>query len=170
MCDLDIALTIGSTLLSAGGAIQQGQAANRAAQYNAQVQDMNAKIAERNARDAIERGQLEEQQKRQATAAVIGRQRAAMAANGVDIGFGSALNTLVDSAMIGEIDALTIRSNAAREAYAYDVDATNRRADAKLSRAQGRAAVTGSLLEAGGTLLTGAGKAYYQKKSPLAGR
>lgn len=114
MCDLMVALTLGSAVLGAAGQIQQGQAAAAASNYNAQVADMNAKLSERRARDAIERGQLDEQRKRQEVAQIQGQQRAAMAANGVDLSFGSPLNIIVDTATMGEIDALTIRSSAAR--------------------------------------------------------
>ncbi len=169
MCDLMLALTIGSTLLGAAGQIQQGQAQAAASNYNAQVGDMNAKISERRERDAIDRGQQEEIKKRQEIATLQGRQRAAMAANGVDLSFGSPADTLIDTAVMGEIDALTIRSSAAREAYDYKVDAVNRRADANLNRMNAKSAVTGCYLAAGGTLLTGFGKAYGDYKQPKIG-
>lgn len=164
MCDLITALTIGSTALSAMGSIQQGQAAAASANYNAKVADMNAQISERRARDALERGKVEEQKKRTQAQQVLGQQRAAMAANGVDIGFGSPLDTLVDTATLGEVDALTIRSNSAREAYDYKVQAANGRADANLSRMNAKSASTGGYLNAASTILTGAGNAYKSYK------
>lgn len=168
MCDISMILTIGSTLLGAAGQIQQGQAANASAKYNAQVQEMNATLADRRARDAIDRGAAEEQRKRQEVARVKGAQIAGMAANGVDITFGSPLDTIVDTATLGELDALTIRSNTYREAYDYKVDAVNKRAGANLTRIEGKNAQTGSYIGAAGTVLTGAGKAYKDYKSPLA--
>lgn len=167
MCDISMILTLGSTLLGAAGQIQQGQAANASAKYNAQVQEMNANLADRRARDAIERGAAEEQRKRQEVARIKGAQIAGMAANGVDITFGSPLDTIVDTATLGELDALTIRSNTYREAYDYKVDAVNKRAGANLTRMEGKNAKTGSYLAAAGTVLTGAGKAYKDYKSPL---
>ena len=164
MCELMTALTVGSTLLGAVGAVQAGQATAASNQYNAQIQDMNATLAERRAKDAERRGELEEQKKRQQVAQISGQQRVAMAANGVDLSFGSPLDTLVDTAVAGELDALTIRSNAAREAYDYRVDAVNKRAGASMSRASADNAITGSYLNAGGTVLAGAGKAYAGNK------
>lgn len=165
MCDLSMALMLGSTLLGAAGQVQQGKAAAAAANYNAKVQEMNAQLSERRARDAIERGAAEEQRKRMEVAKISGQQRAAMAANGVDLGFGSPLDTLVDTAVLGELDALTIRSNTYREAYDRRVEAANQRAGANLSRMEGKAAKTGGYLAAAGTVLTGAGNMYgqYQK-------
>ncbi|MER9452050.1 hypothetical protein [Mesorhizobium sp. M0254] len=161
-----MALTIGSTLLGAAGSIQQAQATSAANKYNAQVQDMNAKLSERRAKDAIDRGAKEDQRKRQQVAGIQGQQRAAMAANGVDLTFGSPLDTLVDTAVMGELDALTIRTNANREAYDYKVDAVNKRAGATMSRMSAKAATTGGYLDALGTVLGGAGKAYKDYKTP----
>ncbi len=170
MCDLIMALTLGSTLLGAVGQVQQAQAQASASEYNAKVQEMNAVVSERRARDAIERGQTEEQMKRQEVQKVLGAQTAAMAANGVDLSFGSPLDTLVDTATLGELDALTIRSNAYREAHDYEVGAVNQRAGAGLSRMEGDAAKRGGYLAAAGTVLTGAGRAYQQYRTPRIGQ
>lgn len=169
MCELMTILTIGSTIIGAAGAIQQGQAAAASAKYNAQIGEMNATLAERRAKDAVERGATEEQRKRQEVARIKGQQTAAMAANGVDLTFGSPLDTLVDTAVLGELDALTIRTNAYRESYEHKVDAVNKRAGAELSRMQGKSAMQGGYLSAAGTVLTGAGKAYgqYTKSSSV---
>jgi hypothetical protein len=155
MCDLGLTLMIGSTLMGAAGQIQQSKATAAASNYNAQIAEMNAKISDKQAKDALERGKQEEQQKRMQTAQLAGRQRAAMAANGVDLTFGSPLDTIIDTAKMGEIDALNIRTNAHREAYAYNMQATNQRAGATLDRMEG-------YLSAGGTILGGAGSAYNQ--------
>lgn len=160
MCDLMMALTLSSTLLGAAGAVQQGQATAASSRYNAQVQEMNATLADRRAKDALERGAVEEQRKRQQVAGLQGQQKAAMAANGVDLTFGSPLDTIVDSAVMGEMDALTIRTNTAREAYDYKVGAVNQRAGATMSRAAADNAETSGYLGAAGTILGGAGRAY----------
>lgn len=167
MCDLITALTIGSTLMGAAGQIQQGQAANASAKYNAQVSEMNATLSERRAKDAIERGAVEEQRKRSEVARIKGQQQAAMAANGVDLTFGSPLDTIVDTAVLGELDALTIRTNTHREAYDYRVDAVNKRAGGELEKMKGKAAKTAGYLGAAGTILTGAGKAYGDRRETL---
>lgn len=165
MCELMTALTIGSTLLAGAGAVQQGMAAQSAGQYNQNIAEMNATLSERRAKDALERGALAEQRKRQEVARITGAQTAAMAANGVDLSFGSPLDTLIDTATMGELDALTIRTNANREAYDFRVDAVNKRASGNLERMKGDAAATGGYLNAAGTILGGGGKAYGSFKS-----
>ena len=160
ICDLGLVLGAASTLVGAVGAKQQANAQADAAEYNAKVNDMNATLAERRARDALERGRQDEQQKRNETAQIEGRQRAAMAANGVDLSFGSPLDTLVSTATLGEVDALTVRRNAANEAYDNQVQAENSRAVATLNRMNAKASRTAGNLNAFSTILTGAGKAY----------
>lgn len=151
--------------MSAAGSIAAAQAQADAARYQAQINEMNAKIARKRARDALERGKLEEQQKRQDVQAVLGRQRAAMAANGVDINFGSPLDTLADAAMMGEMDSLIVRTNFHRQAYNHDVEAENFRAQANLNRMEAKAATTGGFLSAMGTIIGGFGKVYEHANS-----
>ena len=157
-------LMIGSTLMGGAGAIQQGNAANASAKYNAQVADMNAKISERKARDAIERGGMEEQQQRMKTSQIIGQQRAAMAANGVDLKFGSPLDALVDTATMGELDALTIRSNTYREERDIRQQGLNSSSQAGLLRAEGKSAKTAGYMGAFGTVLGGGADAFSNYK------
>jgi hypothetical protein len=172
MCDIATAFAIGSTIVGAAGAKQSADANAAAQNYNAKIQDMNATLAERRARDALDRGQEEEQRKREQAAQILGKQRAAMAANGVDLTFGSPLDTLVSTATLGELDAMTIRKNAANEAYDYRVDAVNNRANATLSRANAKATKTAGNLDALGTILSGGAKAYgsYQDNLGYRGR
>lgn len=160
MCELTAIIGLASSIVGGIGQMQQANAQARAAEYNAAVADMNAKISERRAKDAIERGQNEEQLQRMKTADLQGKQRAAMAANGVDIGFGSPLDTLVDTAYLGELDALTIRRNTAREAYDFRVQGMNQSAEGELKRMEAKSARTGGALAAVGTILGGAGQAY----------
>lgn len=159
MCDFGIILGLASAGIGAIGSIQQANAAAAAANYNAQVQEMNAQISEENAEDALERGADEEQALRRRHAQIIGQQEAAMAANGVDLSFGSPLDTLVDTTYLADLDALNVRSNAARENYNYRVQAANQRAGAELFRMEARSARTGGFLNAAGSVLTGASNA-----------
>ena len=158
MCDLVTATIAASTLVGTAGTIQQGNAAQDAANYQAQVAERNREISEMQAVDAKKRGRVEETRKRRQTEQRLGAQRAAMAANGIDIDSGSSLDVLGDTAQFGELDALTIRSNTEREARGFRQQGQNFQSEANLSRARGSAAKTGSLFNAGSTLLTGASK------------
>jgi hypothetical protein len=140
--------------------MQQAKAAAQAAQYNAAVARNNAILAERRAQDAVVRGTEEEQQKRLQTAALRGQQLVMAAAGNVDTGYGSALDMLVDTTIQGELDALTIRTNAEREAYDFRMQAVNETGQAGLLTAQAKSSRAGGFLEAAGTLLSGASGMY----------
>lgn len=112
------ASAVGS-VIGAQGSIQSGNANASAAQYQAGIARNNALIAEQNAQYASQAGRSQESASRQKTAQLIGAQRAAMAANGIDIGSGTPLRIQGDTAAVGELDALTLRNNAARAAYGY---------------------------------------------------
>lgn len=168
MCDFGMAMGLLSAGIGAMGAIQEGQARAEAANYQAQVQENNAQIAEFKARDAIVRGNEEQKKQRQYTASVSAKQRVAMAANNVDVTYGSALDAAVDTAMLGELDALTIQSNSYREAYDHKISATNERAGAELSRMEAKNAQTAGFLSAAGTLVGGIGNAYGSYKKSTA--
>lgn len=117
-----------------------GEQQQRAAESAAEMHEWNAEVADLQAADAVERGQQEENRFRSSVRGIIGSQRAAMAAGNVDVGFGSALDVQADAAYLGELDALTIRSNAAREAWGYKVEAFDAKFRAAVTREEGAAA------------------------------
>lgn len=143
--------------MSAYGAIQQGQAARKQAEYQAAVSRNNALLAERQAQDAEQRGKVAEDAQREKIAGLLGTQRAMLAGTGFDLGDDTSASLLGDTAAAGELDALTIRNNAAREAYGYRTRGMNFNADADLSLARGRAAENAGYLSAAGTVLSSAG-------------
>ena len=142
------------TAVSALGAARHASAQRNQAQYQARVAENNAITANRLAEDSIQRGRIEEQRNRQQTRQLQGRQTAALAASGVDVQSGSALDVISDTAALGEIDALTIRDNASREAWQRRVQAQEFTQQGALFSAE--AASTSSLAPVG-TILTGVG-------------
>jgi hypothetical protein len=52
--------------------------------------------------------------------------------------------------MMGELDALTIRSNAEREAYGHEVGKSNYKAQSKLDRMRGNTQAIGTIMSTGG--------------------
>jgi hypothetical protein len=158
-----------STLFSAGSQIKAGGQAKKAgeleqqaANAQADLSDWNAKVADLQAEDAIQRGAEEEARLRRGVRQLVGAQRAGFAADGVDVGFGSALDVQADTAEQGELDALTIRTNAAREAWGFKVEAQDLRYQAGIMRrtgvaaaASGRARQTQQRLGGASTVLGG---------------
>lgn len=138
MCELATIATIASiagTGMQAFGAYQTAQAQQASSRYQARVAENNAKIGEWQAQDALRRGEQAETDQRRKAAQIKGAQTASMAARGIDISTGSALNILSDTDYLGEIDALTIRDNAKREAWGHRVGAQNDTNNASMLRA-----------------------------------
>lgn len=147
--------------VSAYGQYKEGQAANKAAEYNAQVMERNAQVAGMQQQNALERGDVAEKQHRLRVSRLIGEQRAGFGASGVVVDTGSPLDVVMDTAEQGELDALTIRHNAAMEAWGYrnqqDEFISNASMTRATKRSPGFAAAT--------TLLTGAGQVAGQAAS-----
>lgn len=170
MCEpisLTTALSLGATALSTGMGVvgmvgqqnAQAQAANAAqaqARYQAQVAQQNQELMRRQEADALQRGQVAEENRRRLTAQQIGQQRAALAGQGTDF-TGSETDILGDTAAAGELDAQTIRSNAAREAYGYQVQGLGYGNTAALETARAaNSTYTPNYMGAGASLLSGA--------------
>ena len=168
MMGVSLAMTALGTMQQMSAARAEGKAAQQAADYRAAVDRNNSIIAERQAADARERGAIAERAQRQKTRQLIGRQRAALAGSGQVVDVGSALDITVDTAGIGEVDALTVRANAEREAMGYEVNAMNFNASADLNTMAGQSAVAAASNRSTAALINGIGTIssqwYGQKK------
>lgn len=145
-----------ANMMAVVGMVSQTAGAYTNAQNAQRVNRMNAQIADMHATDALRRGKNEEFAHRQKVQQLKSSQRASFASRGVALDEGSPLAVLVSTDYMGEVDAATIRENASREAWGYRVGASNYRAAAN---------ARSPLLEAGNTLLTGAGSVaskWYQ--------
>jgi len=138
-----------STAVSAYGAYQQGQAANAAAQYNAQINTQNAQIA---SQDAALQAQQQDRQNRLR----LGSITAAQGASGFT-GSGSVFDVLGDVAAQGELQKQNILYKGALNARGY----TN---TAALDVMQGQQAKTAGALKAGTNLLSGGVDTYKSFK------
>lgn len=119
------------------------------ANYQNKVAENNAISAKYAAEDALARGAVEEQKQRDRTRAIMGQQRAALAANGIDATTGTGSQLLTDAAGFGEFDALTVRNNAMKQAYGLNVQADNFTAEGKAAKVAGRNQAIGTVLTTG---------------------
>lgn len=122
----------------------QGKWAKQIAEYNAKVLNMQAGYA-------LEKGYDMQTRQRLQTGRMIGAQRASYAGQNVVLDDGTALEAGKQASFWGEVDALTVRNNAALEAWGYKQSALN-------SQLQGQAAYAQGVSNAMGTILGGAGK------------
>ena len=142
-------------IMSVIGAFYSAQGQRRMLQAQADIAKINAATAESSARTALMIGQREEQRSMLQTAALKGKQTASMAANGIDLGEGSAARVLTDSDVMGQIDRNTIAANAVRQAWGYRTQAVNLQNDASIKESQ--AGAISPWMGAASSLLTSAG-------------
>jgi hypothetical protein len=104
----------------------------------------NARLAQRAAVDALERGAREAGQARMGTSRLVAQQRVAYANSGVDPTVGTAARVQAETRAMGELDARTLENNAAREAWGFRTYGLKYRDQAQLEATRGanRAAAT----------------------------
>jgi hypothetical protein len=134
--------TIASTAVSVTSSIQQSNNQQAMYNYQAKVNENNAKIANENAAQERQSGLEEARQQRIKTLQAIGSQQVAMAGNGIDITSGTALDTIEDTAQYGELDALMTQYNAERTALNYEQQASNFNNQANLDKIAAQNAAT----------------------------
>lgn len=170
--EIAIIATIGSAVLGAVGQMEQNAAASRAAEYRAQVAANNAavsrqnqQIMENNAKTTeaagAAKGDIEAIKARE----LLGKQKVAAAASGLDINSGSALDIRAGTAGMAMLTDLNIRDDTNRRAaslrqqganFASQGDNFDIEGDA--ARTAGAAAETAGILGATGSILGGAAK------------
>jgi hypothetical protein len=121
-----------STIGSMFGASSQKSSLN----FQARMADINARIADGNARNLIAAGVVEESRIKLAGSQAKGSQIARMASSGIDIaGSPTAQARLAGTDLITEVDANTMRLNALRAAWGQRFEAGDQRARAGALRA-----------------------------------
>jgi hypothetical protein len=107
------------------GAYGDAKGEKMALGYGAAMDDLNAAQAERDAQQELAKGNEQVAMSTMRAGMAKSSQRAAMAANGIDLGDGSAAEVLTSTDMMKENDANAITSNAIRAAWGHRVEATN---------------------------------------------
>jgi hypothetical protein len=163
MADPITMLTVGSAIagvagagVSAYGTGQGLQAESANASYQAQVAANNAKIARQNQAWDVQAGEVAAGNQGLKTRAMVGQTKAEQSASGIDVNSGSFVGARAGEAEIGTLDALTIRSEAAKKAYAASVQANNYTAEGQLDTAESSQAANAAPIAATGSFLSSA--------------
>lgn len=136
-----------TTAVSIAGQMQQAKAQSSAANYN-------QKVAQRNAKIALQQGDADAEAQRRKNLITLGAMRAAYGASGVTAE-GSPLDVLETSATNMELDRQSILTKARLRAMGYEEDSTLSGMSSSAARSSG---LTGTV----GLLIAGAGQAYSQ--------
>ena len=120
---------------SAVGAYQQAKSARSQLRYQAAIAEINARLAESSAQQALQQGQQQVAATTMKYGALKSGQRAAMAANGVDLGTGNAAEVQASTDILKDIDKSAIEANAIRSAFGYRMQGTGYQNQARMDRA-----------------------------------
>jgi hypothetical protein len=140
------AILAGLTMAQAGA---QADAQKKQGDYQRMQGEENARMAELQSEDALRRGDSAASGIKKNVIRTVADQRAAMAANGIKVDEGSALDLQDQTQAMGEEDVTTAKNNAWREAWGFKQQARSSKQDGANAAQAGRNA-------AGATLLTGA--------------
>lgn len=154
--DLILGLQAAGAVSGAIGGFYSAKMTKNQLAFEAQMARINARIAELGARSEFERGQKEIASLTLQAGQLKSRQRAAMAANGIDLGEGSAAEIQASTEIMKEIDKNTLEANAVRSAWGYRTEAANLQSAAMMK--EGGAAGINPLMSGASSLLTGAGQ------------
>ncbi|WP_434516439.1 hypothetical protein AB6Q56_07455 [Dechloromonas sp. ARDL1] len=146
---------IGGAFTSAIGSYFSAGAQKATLQGQAAIADTNARIAELGAQSALSQGQQQVAQLTMRAGQLKSAQRANLAANGIDLGEGSAAEIQASTDIMKEIDKNTVEANAVRSAWGYRTQAVNYENEALMKRA-GAGAIS-PFMSAAGSLLGSAG-------------
>lgn len=140
------ALVIAASAVSAYASYQAGVEQKRAADFNARMAEYNAENARRAAQAKAEIYQKEVNRR-------MGTIRQQFAASGVELGPGTPLTVLMDSASNAARDIVRIKAGGEAAAWSF-------LSEGELQRSAGESAMKQGELGAGASLLAGAAKAY----------
>lgn len=144
-----LAASASKILSGISGTYSGYQASKLESKYTSQQLQFNSKLAELQAKDAERRGVDEANAYRVKVRQLIGKQRASMAAQGIEIDDGSALDIQEETAAFGAEDARTIRTNAFLEATGYRIQALDYKSQSKYEEISGRTKSRNTLLTGG---------------------
>lgn len=145
------------SMKAAQGAQYSSQAQANADTYNSEVAANNAALAKQNASMAAAEGNAKVEVEQLATRAKVGGIVANQAASGVNVNSGSALDVRSSARETGELNAINIRADAARQAYGYQTEAAGYTAQSGLDKASATNAKTAGDINAQSSLISGVG-------------
>lgn len=152
-------MAIAAGAIQGAGALYGGMQANAQGKYESEVAKRNAALEVEAARESVLTGQDERRKFWREIGQVKGQQTASMAANNIDLGYGTAARVQDDTQMLANEDAKNLYRNIEERTRAHQINATNFVSEAKAARQRGKAALVGSVFSAASSLLGGMSQA-----------
>ena len=160
--DPGTAFLIASTAMKAFGAISQGKAQRKQANFQAGMSDFEAAVLRQQAERERQVAAAGEDDFRRAQRRFLGQRRAELGASGVDISTGTPLIAIGDFAAETELQAMRIREGGEASATRLEQQAGLSNLQARMNRLAGKSAAKRGLFKAGSSLLS-AGSTFFDK-------
>ena len=152
----NMGLSLLSSFTTALGSIFSGEAQQKMYDYQAGIARLNEAIAEQNSAYTVKVGELQAGQFGYKAAQQLGMIRAGQGSRGLDVNTGSNKQVQSSQELLSATEMTAIRSNAARTAYDYRVQATEFSAQSALNIYAGQNALAAGYLGATSSLIGGA--------------
>lgn len=125
MCEPTTIALVAGMVITAYAGYEESQAQEAAGKANQQIAENNARLADQQAKDTQILSARESQEAVWRKRAQVGAQTAALAANGIDSGLGSAYDILGETSLFGGAEQSAIAQGAARKAWGFQSEALN---------------------------------------------
>ena len=162
--EIALAAAVAGTAITASSQLAAGKAAQKTANYNASINERNAKAAEIRAENIARTTEFALQRSRKKFQKLNDRTQMAVRGNGWLASTGTPLKMLLQNAMNFEEDVAAQRYESEIKKQEQFEIATNQRLQGQLQRMQGKVAREISKTQALGTLLSGGSQAYTTYK------
>lgn len=146
---------VAAGVMSAAGTLVQGMSAQQQGNYESAVAKQNARLEIEAARESEKTGYQERRKFWREVGQTKGQQIASMAANGIDVDYGTAGRIQDDTRLLSNEDAENLYGNIRQRTRGHLINAGNFQQEAKAAKRRGRAAMTASVFGAAGSLLGG---------------
>lgn len=154
MCEpTSIAYVAGMVIVAVAG-VAEADAQKQAGRANAQIAENNARLSDASAKDVANLGAREQQQAAWRTRALIGKQKAGLAANMIDSGEGSAFDLVGETALFGGAEQSALSMDAARKAWGFQSEGLNYRNAGAQAKWMGKTQSRITLLSTAGKVMT----------------
>lgn len=154
------AISLGASAAGAGvsafGSLMSGNAQSSAYTYQASLARMNEQIAKQNASYETASGEVQAQESGMKTRFQEGQTKVAQGASNLDVNSGTSSLVRTSEQEIGYQDQAIIRSNAARRAYGYNVEASQDEAQAQVDTMAAKNSKSAGVIGALSSVLGGA--------------
>jgi L-arabinose isomerase len=161
-------MALASGALGAAGSIYGGMQANAQGKYESALAKRNAALEIEGYREDRDAAYGERRDFWRKVGAIKGQQIAAMAANGIDVNFGSAARLQEDTQMLANEDAENLYRNQKEKFRGRLINAANYTAEAKAARRRGKAELVSSIFQGASSLLGGASQ-FASLKAKMGG-